>query len=255
MQAFNEPTNGAGYAKLGEASSESLTASLQPQGGLYIAIGDPSGDAAQDLSSPYGKLLLQGINDPFAGASLRPPEEIELNPEIIGDGIHRPGGFTPNADFLFLADSGASLEHELTIFRRDWRPLDFGWPFYEGSRATRSNPPAAINGPTLVYGVGNGFKQGEGIIAGRLNDPSRFEMLGDTYVFADTNGTIWSVPRSLLIDGFRHSSNEFEDRSEDFVPDEGTIDSPIAFASGTGSDHFYILDSDGEIFRVEAAQN
>ncbi|MDN3647085.1 cadherin repeat domain-containing protein [Pontixanthobacter aestiaquae] len=253
LQGFNGENGRKGFSRLGDPSAQPGSASLIAQNELYGAIGNPGGDAAQNTSSAYGKLLRAGIFNVFGGASIPPPGRLIVGAQIIGDGIQNPSGFTPAADFLYLADQGSTVEHELTIFRRDWRPLDFGWPFYEGTQASSTNPPAMINGPTLAYDFGQANKQGTGIVAGLLNNANFFEALGSTYVFADTNGIIWSIPYSTLIDGFLHRANEFEVRTEDFEPDVGSIDSPVAFARGSAGDHFYILDSDGEIFRVEPA--
>jgi hypothetical protein len=99
--------------------------------------------------------------------------------------------------------------------------------------------------------VGQGRKEGEGIIAGLLNDANFLESVGDNYVFADRNGTIFTTPRARLQDEFLHFADVFEDRTLDFEPDAGAIDQPLAITSANGSASFFILDADGEIFRVE----
>lgn len=253
IQAFDPSKSATGFRTLGPSWASPTTVSMIRTQTLMIAVGSPEEAQAQDASSPYGKLIELALIDPYSGASLPRPETLILSPETIGDGIQRPGGFSPAADFIYLADQGSTTEHELTIFRKDWRPLDFGWPFYEGAQEVRTNAPQAVNGPTLVYNVGEGFKEGDGIIAGLLNDYRFLPELGDNYIFADLNGTIFSVPRARLVDGFRHTTNVFEDKSEDFVPDVGLIDNPIAISGGSGTDSFYILDADGELFRVEGS--
>lgn len=250
VQAFN-PTRGVlGFATLGPAWSAPTTVSMIQSGSIFIAIGSPSESDAQDSSRPYGKLIELPFVDPFAGASVPPSDVINIRPQIIGDGIRRPGGFAFGFGQLFLSDRGGSREHELTTFLTNQRPLDFGWPFYEGSQETRANPPAAVNGPTLIYPFGAGIKQGDGIVAGVLNDGNFLQALGNSYIFADINGIIFSVNQARLSDGFRHTINVFENKSEDFVPDAGRIDGPIGFALGTGTSHFFILDRDGELFRI-----
>ncbi|MEQ5788315.1 hypothetical protein J3454_10460 [Erythrobacter sp. NFXS35] len=250
VQAFNSTRGVVGFTNLGPAWSAPTTVSMIQSGSIFIAVGSPSESDAQDDSTPYGKLIELPFIDPFAGASVPDSSVLQIRPQIIGDGIRRPGGFAFGSALLFLADRGGSLEHELTIFQTNARPLDFGWPFYEGSQATRDNPPAAVNGPTLVYPFGDGIKQGDGIVAGVLNDGNFLPALGDSYIFADINGIIFSISQSRLRDGFRHTINVFENKSEDFVPDAGLIDGPVGFALGTGTDHFFILDRDGELFRV-----
>ena len=250
VQAFNQDRSAFSSVRLGDPWTARTTVSIIYQPKVMIAIGSPSEADAQDSSEPYGKLLELEFYDPYAGASLPSPNEVVIRPTTIGDGIHQPGGFSLAGEFSYLADRGSTREHEVTIFRPDWRPLDFGWPFYEGSQATRENAPAAINGPTLVYPVGDGDREGQGIIAGQLFRASFDAAFGDSYVFFDTNGTVFSIPLSILNDGFRHSVNEFEDKTEDFVPDQGEIGRLVGYGAGIASTFFYLLDSDGQLFEI-----
>ncbi len=250
IQAFNSIRGTTGFEKLGPAWTAPTTVSMIRSGSIFIAVGSPAESDAQNAATPYGKLIELPFIDPYAGASVLPANVVNIRPQIIGDGIRRPGGFSEGFGQGLLADRGGSREHELTIFLANARPLDFGWPFYEGAQETRANPPAAVNGPTLVYPFGNGTKQGDGIVAGLINDYRFLPGGGDAYIFADINGTIFSVPTARLFDGFRHTINVFENRSEDFAPDIGKIDGPIGFGPGTGTSHFFILDRDGEIFKV-----
>lgn len=250
IQAFNPARGTTGFRTLGPAWTAPTTVSMILSGSIFIAVGSPTESDAQNVATPYGKLIELPFIDPYAGASVLPADVVNIRPQIIGDGIRQPGGFSPGFGQLLFADRGGSREHELTLFLTNARPLDFGWPFYEGAQETRANPPAAVNGPTLVYPFGNGIKQGDGIVAGLINDYRFFPGGGDAYIFADINGTIFSVSTGRLFDGFRHTTNVFENRSEDFAPDAGKIDGPIGFAPGSGTSHFFILDRDGDIFRV-----
>ncbi len=250
VQAFNPARGTTGFATLGPAWSAPTTATMILSGSIFVAVGSPAESDAQNAATPYGKLIELPFIDPYAGASVLPSDVVNIRPRIIGDGIRQPGGFSIGFGGLFLADRGGTREHELTSFLTNARPLDFGWPFYEGAQETRANPPAAVNGPTLVYPFGTGIRQGTGIVAGLINDYRFLPGGGDAYIFADINGTIFSVPTPRLFDGFRHTTNVFENRSEDFAPDFGKIDSPVGFAPGSGTDHFFILDRDGEIFKV-----
>lgn len=249
IQAFNADRNALGYARLGNPWTAPVQASmLQNSGAMVLAIGDPSGNAAQDASSPYGKLILLPAIDPYAGASL--PTPITIRPTVVGDGIQKPGGLSPEFGRIYLADQGSSVENEISFFDLNTRGHDFGWPFYEGSVALRSNPPAVVDGPAITYGFGTGRKQGTGVVAGIINDYRFFASLGNTYVFADKNGSIWSIPYAKLIDNIRRTASDIEDRTLDFAPDQGKIDSPVAIVQGDASDRFYILDADGELFEV-----
>lgn len=148
-----------------------------------------------------------------------------------------------------LSDQGSQFENSIYFFQSIWRPLDFGWPFYEGSQSTGTSAPSQINGPTLAYGVGQGFGEGEGPTEGFEYSGTALQGIDGHYVFGDKGGKIFSIPTTTLFDGFLHSGTELEDRSADFAPDVGTIDSVVAFTRTDTA--IYILDPDGEVFRVE----
>jgi hypothetical protein len=254
LQAFDQSRGAATSLKLADAWTAPTTVSFIYQPRVLLAIGSPTEAQAQDASTFYGKLVELEIVDPFAGASLRDPGEVALQPRIIGDGIQRPGGFSLGGAFSVIADRGTSLQHELTYFRPDARPLDFGWPFYEGSSATRANPPAAVNGPNVVYPFGTGRKQGTGIIAGQFFNRSFDPAFGDSYVFFDTNGSVFLVPSSGFTSGFINTADVIEDKTRDFQPDSGQIGAIVAYGAGIASTFFYLLDSDGELFEVSQDQ-
>ncbi|WP_390584069.1 hypothetical protein [Erythrobacter sp. MTPC3] len=250
LQAFDADRSAFSSTKLAEPWSQPTTVSFIYQPKVMIAVGAPTQTEAQDASTGYGKLFELGVFNPYAVASVPDPTSVVLLPKIIGDGIQQPGGFSLAGNFSYLADRGSSVSHELTIFRPEWRPLDFGWPFYEGAEEVRVDAPAQVNGPTLVYEIGDGRNQGRGIIAGQLFREEFDPAFGDAYVFFDVNGTIFSIPTSTLNNGFRHSANVFENKTQDFVPDAGEIGSIVGYGAGVGSTFFYLLDSDGELFEV-----
>jgi len=140
--------------------------------------------------------------------------------------------------------------YSLRVPSLNWRPLDFGWPDYEGSQTTTSNPPDRILGPNLVYEFGDGPKQGQGVIAGQLFRSSIDPAFGDTFVFFNINGTVFSIASEKLTDGPRHDAGEFEDKTQDFQPDQGEIGTLVGYGAGVASTAFYLLDSDGELFEV-----
>ncbi|MGB7371373.1 hypothetical protein [Erythrobacter sp.] len=249
LQGFDERRGAFVARKLAEPWSEPTTASFTYQPEVLVAIGSPTEAEAQDASSAYGKLIkVKGYNL-YSGASVPPSSRFIFSTEIIGDGIRRPGGFSLADDFSYLADRGREY-NELSVLHPEWRPLDFGWPFYDGTQATRANPPAAILGPTLIYEVGDGRKQGDGIIAGQRFRASSSPAFGNAYVFFDKNGTVFSIPLATFEDGFNHSAVEFEDRTQDFVPDTGTIGRLVGYGAGVATTFFYLLDEDGQLFEV-----
>lgn len=256
LQAFNSDRSTTGFVKLADPWTEPTTVSFIYQPEVMIAIGSPTQADAQDPSTMYGKLVRLPVVDPFSGASF--PTGILIRPEVIGDGIQRPGGFAlPDPDsrvvdseLSILADRGSSVFHEITVFGPGFRPLDFGWPDFEGSTATSADPPDQINGPNLIYEFGDGPKQGEGVIAGQLFRSSFDPAFGDSFLFFDVNGTIFSIESEKLTDGFLHSADEFEDKTHDFQPDQGEIGRLVGYGAGIASTFFYLINSDGEIFEV-----
>ena len=85
---------------------------------------------------------------------------------------------------------------------------------------------------------------GSGIVAGALNT-SAPDSLFEKIVFGDLSGKIWTID-------FNFSADSFENRTEDFTPDVGTIDQVVKIIV---DDSFllYILDADGELFRLDAS--
>lgn len=139
----------------------------------------------------------------------------------------------------------------MTYFDPNVRPLDFGWPGREGTQGVGSNPPASVNGPRLVYGFGNGRDEGTGIIFGGLYQ-GPIANLNNRFVFGDRSGTIWSVSLDDLTNSSLLRVPQLDRRTEDFVPDIGRIESPIAFIVDDRN-RLFILDADGELFRVDGS--
>jgi len=218
-----------------------------PSDEFLLAVGGASASAAQDPSSPLGKIfLLEGI-DPYAGASV---VRGYFTTTLIGTGLREPGGGSAVDGRFLLADRGESHEHELSFLRPNMSPFDLGWPSREGTTSLVSNPPAVQNGPSVVYPAGSGTREGSGIVAGWTYEGPATE-LQDHYVFGDENGLIWSIPMATLIDGSVHTGSVLENRTADFTPDAGSIDSPVGFATDDLG-RFYILDEDGDVFRVDS---
>lgn len=216
----------------------------RPGGDLFVAISDESGNFAQNPNSRLGKLLFLEEVDISSGPT-------GFNVRIVGNGIRRSGGAGAVNGQILLADQGATFEHELTFFDPDSRPLDFGWPGREGTQGIGANPPTAVNAPKIVYGVGTGRDQGTGVVFGGLYR-GPIANLDNRFVFGDRSGTIWSVPFADLTNSSLLRAPQMDRRTEDFVPDIGRIESPVAFIVDDRG-RLFILDSDGELFRVDAA--
>ncbi len=214
--AVNESRSVAERSRAGSAKiCRSVRIARIPGGDLFRTLSDQSAAFAQNPNSRLGKLIFLEENDPFAGASVtRGGHAVR----IIGNGIRRSGGAGAVNGQILLSDQGGSVEHEMTFFPPDARPLDFGWPGREGTQGIGNNPPASVNGPTIAYGFGSGVDQGTGIVLGGLYT-GRAVTLNNSFVFGDTGGTIWSVPFSELTRGFLLRPEQMERRTADFVPD------------------------------------
>lgn len=213
---------------------------------LYLAVGDPAGNFAQDAGSGLGKLFK--VNVAGCGASTL---SYCIGGTVIGDGIHNLSGGGRLGTQSFLFDRGLEIEEEINFYNPEARPLDFGWPGREGTEARQASAPAAINGPSIVYPRGDGFREGSGIVGGTPYD-GPIKQLDGKLIFADISGKIFATPSSFLSDGFLHRENEIEQRTADFQPDVGAIDRPIAVLTDDAG-VLYILDADGELFRVDPA--
>ena len=213
-------------------------------GFLGVAVGDPDGSAAQESSQGSGKLFKLNF-DPYCGASL---DTVCLTGDMIGDGIHAPTGGGAVETLAFLVDRGTDQQDEVTSFDPTVRPLDFGWPYREGTYVRVANPPEVINGPFLTFERGEDFGRSQGLVGGALYTGS-ITSLADRLLLGDTSGRIFAVPRSFATDGVLHTGVEAEDRTLDFTPDDGAIDEVrqiLTLWDGT----IIIVDADGEVFRV-----
>ena len=95
----------------------------------------------------------------------------------------------------------------------------------------------------------DGFNGIAGLVGGAIYNRGSPQLF-DKLIFGDLNGKIFAFPSEKLNDGFLHNSSEVENRTADFTPDVGTIESVRGIV--VDEDGFmYILDADGELFRVD----
>ena len=219
-----------------------------PAGNLLIATGDaggagdPSGSAQNDASR-LGKIIRATRNpDPFAGGS---PVFYFLS--VAAKGLHQPvGGFTFNGGLL-IGDRGESVAEEVDLLPAGSGTTNFGWPFKEGTKVVRGTPPAGVVDPVIEYSRTAAAVQG--IVGGAILRTGLSSTVGH-YVFADRSGGIFSIPATELANGRTATAATFERRTLDFTPDAGQIGEPVAVV-GDEAGRVYIIDSDGEIFRVD----
>jgi len=213
---------------------------LGGQGLLVIAVGDPGGLRAQDASG-YGKAFI--LRDPSAATTRNDLFE-------VGRGLQQPSRIFDFVEGVLIADVGKTAEHELSpLISRN--AVNFGWPFFEGKTQIRQGAPASLVAPSFTYPLGTGALRGSAIRGGVYYDSqnpfeqSRIPSLADRVVFADANGSIFTI-------GLDFNQSSFENRTLDFAPNAGTLNSVVGMAEEFNR-ILFILDADGEVFRVDPA--
>lgn len=213
---------------------------LGGQGLLVIAVGDPGGERSQ-ADSGYGKVFI-----------LRGPNGSTIRADLfeVGRGVQQPTRISDFIEGVLIADVGQTVQHELS--RLTSRNLvNFGWPFFEGTAAIRPDAPSALVAPSFTYARGSGVFEGSAIRGGVYYDSrdpferSRIASLEDRVLFADASGAIFTVNLAF-------ASASFENRTRDFAPDAGTLNSVVAMAEEFDR-ILFILDANGEVFRVDPA--
>lgn len=243
------PQTGASLDLSGtDAGDEALSIGTGPDGFAYVGLGDATGSSAQDVDSRLGKLVRVRPNpDPFAGTS-----PAYFLSSTVGVGLRAPSGVTSLPDGrLAIFDRGATSFDELSL-TAEVLDVNFGWPYFEGLREVNAGG-SALSGlitPSLVVPRGDKPRESRGIVGGALY-AGAIAGIANHLVLADKDGRIWSIPFTKLVANTTLQAGALEVRDEDFKPDAGTIDHPIGFALDANGT-LYILDRDGEIFRVDA---
>lgn len=222
----------------GAALGYTINTELGGQGLLVVAIGDPGGQRAQG-NSGYGNIYV--VRDPSAFTTRNDLFE-------LGRGVQQPSAIFDFIQGVLIADVGSSVEHELSpLVSRDL--VNFGWPFFEGRVEIQAGAPTTLVPPSFVYAVGDGNLSGTAIRGGVYYDStdrfenSRISSLNDRILFADKDGSIFTV-------GLDFDPASFENRTLDFLPDAGSLDSIVKVAENFQR-VLYILDTDGEVFRAD----
>jgi hypothetical protein len=134
------------------------------------------------------------------------------------------------------------------------RPQDgganFGWRVREGTALFNGTPTASMVPPVAEYLHGTGPRQGNSVTGGYVYR-GPVEALQGHYFFGDfVSGNIWSIRTADVALGTTIASDQFILRRADFTPNQGTIGNVASFGTDQAG-NLYIVDFDGEIFRVE----
>lgn len=211
-------------------------------GFLFGALGDPSGNFAQDATSGYGKYYRVQV-DPYCGASTL---SYCVYVELFGDGVHAPAGGGAYQSKSFLLDRGTDQQEEINYFHQTASPLDFGWPYREGTYERVANPPAAVVGPLITYGHGDGLFAGKGLTGSTIYSVGIASLAGKV-IITDEAGKFFAFPATFLDDGILHRASEMENRTADFAPASGAIERPVAIVRDYAG-RLFVLDGDGELY-------
>jgi hypothetical protein len=123
----------------------------------------------------------------------------------------------------------------------------------EGTRQFKGAGQPSFVPPVAEYPHGSGPLEGRTVTGGYVYR-GPVESLQGLYFFADfISSNIWSLPLSELVPGSTAPNSRFTNRRADFTPNAGAIGSITSFGVDQAG-NLYIVDFDGEIFRVERAQ-
>ena len=237
-----------------------------PDGMLYAALGDGGGGGdpnnfAQNPNVLYGKILrIDPRTDGFPADPLRDYAIPAGNPfaagggapEIWALGLRNPfrNSFDLATGNLWIADVGQGAREEIDLMRPTDGGANFGWRIMEGTALFNGTANASLVPPVAEYLHGNGPRQGN-VVTGGFVYRGPVEALQGNYFFADfAIPNIWSIPVARVSIGTTIPSNQFTLRNATFVPNAGAITRVSSFGLDAAG-NLYIVDYDGEIFRVE----
>lgn len=238
-----------------------------PDGLLYIASGDDSygvtlANPAPDPNSLIGKILRIDVGgDDFP---LDPDRDYRIPagnpfaggggfPEVFALGLRNPyrAAFDPATGRLYIGDVGESAREEVNLVPPNVGGLNFGWPRLEGTQVIL--PAAVIPNPAppaIEYLHGFGPFQGNAVAGGAVNRGPVLALRGQ-FIFGDfVSENIWTIPAVKIVNGTTLTSAAMTRRTDEFIPDAGTIDLISSFGTDDAG-NVYIVDFGGEIFRLE----
>jgi glucose/arabinose dehydrogenase len=238
-----------------------------PDGFLYVATGDGGGGGdplnnGQNRNSLLGKMLRIDIagdafpadpNRDYAIPAGNPFAASGGAPEVWAFGLRNPfrNSFDPATGNLWIGDVGQGAREEIDLMRATDGGANFGWNILEGTANFAGTPQAGLTAPVAEYSHGAGPREGNSVTGGYVYR-GPVEGLRGQYFFADfVRGNLWSFPLSRISLGSTLASSQFTLRNADFTPNQGTIGNVSSFGVDQAG-NLYIVDYDGEIFRIEA---
>lgn len=245
------------YAALGHRSGH---IAFGPDGYLYITtgdsapggrgdVGDPNG-YAQNLQSPFGKLLRIDVNNgvPYA----IPPTNPFASPtdgipdELFATGLRNPWrwSFDRQTGDLWLGDVGQDGWEEVDFTPANApAPQNYGWRCFEGTHpyvSTGCSLSATYNVPIMEYaGYNNNGHQSVSVTGGYVYRGQAYPDMAGWYVYADwSRGTMWTLKRGT--DGTYLNA-----------PQPVTVADPVSFGEGTDGALYVLSFYAGTVFSVK----
>jgi len=220
-------------------------------GRLLIALGDggSGGDPqnnGQKLSTLLGKILRIDVD---AGSPYGIPADNPFSatagaqPEIWAYGLRNPFKIAidrPTGD-LYIGDVGQNAVEEIDVDPGSRRGgLNYGWRITEGSRCFNPSSgcdTSAITLPIYEYSHGEGCSVTGGVVYRGCRVPA----LAGTYFFADYC--------SAFVRSLRFANGQATEL-RDWTSSLRGLDSPTSFGLDAAGE-LYVVDQDGEIYRLE----
>jgi len=151
---------------------------------------------------------------------------------------------------LWIGDVGQNAREEVDLMRPQDGGANFGWRVLEGTQVFSGTPTVGMVPPVLEYAHGSGPREGRSVTGGYVYR-GPIESLRGQYFFGDfITGNIWSVRTSDVLLGATLFSDRFILRRADLTPNQGAIGNIASFGVDEPG-NLYIIDFDGEIFRLE----
>ncbi|MBY0564024.1 MAG: PQQ-dependent sugar dehydrogenase [Hyphomonadaceae bacterium] len=238
-----------------------------PNGLLYIATGDGGGSGdpdgnGQNPNTLLGKILRIDVNsdafpsDPsrdYAIPSTNPFATSGGAPEVWLWGLRNPfrNGFDRANGNLYIGDVGQDAIEEISLARPSDGGRNYGWNILEGTRPFAGGSTVGLTPPVLEYPHGTAERQGNSVTGGYVYRGPIASLQG-TYVFGDfIRRRVFSVPASSFNQGSTLNNTQFTERTTEWAPTgPATIGNVVSFGEDQ-SGALYIVDFDGDIFRLD----
>jgi glucose/arabinose dehydrogenase len=225
------------------------TIAFSGDGTLFFTVGDGNngGNVAQDLTSPFGKVLRLDVD---SGAPLAIPVDNpyvglpSVNQAIYAYGFRNPWRASVDRETgdLWLGDVGGNLNEEVNWLPQGAGGLNFGWRCFEGAAPQEACPGhQSFEFPVHAYD----HSEGCAVIGGHVYRGLGIAGLWGTYFFGDhCTGRVWS----FRYDGAQLT--EFVERTTELGGFSGSISS---FGEDAAGELYIVNYFEGEVRRVVPA--